>query len=136
MIITLLNTLFDLICLIITINFYSKKLMEIKGQNEKEYKSIKIYVRVFSSFAIVLIITRVYKWILRILIENLSLDKTLENIMEYIDAILFASDGIINSVACLFFFKSTFACCKSNYEIVNIEPDFPGLDLYDLGNVE
>jgi hypothetical protein len=67
-----LNNLFNAYCLIRTYQYYSKKLAIIKKQNKKEYKLMLIYVWVFRIFPIVLLISRIFKGISRIIIENLD----------------------------------------------------------------
>ena len=111
-----LNNLFNAYCLIRTYQYYSKKLAIIKKQNKKEYNLMLIYVWVFRIFPIVLLISRIFKGISRIIIEKLEGENssTVTNIVQYINAFLFASNGIFDSIACIFFFKGVFWCCSSN----------------------
>ena len=109
--ITFLNNLFNVICLFKTNRFYSKKLDIIKKQNKAEYKRMIIYVWVFRIFPIVLVISRIFKGFSRIMVEYFSVDETFEDIIEYMNAFLFASNGIFDSIACLFFFRGVFLCC-------------------------
>ena len=111
-----LNNLFNAYCLIRTYHYYSKKLVIIKKQNKKEYKLMLIYVWVFRIFPIVLLISRIFKGMSRIIIEELEGEgsSTVTNIVQYINAFLFASNGIFDSIACILFFKGVFWCCSSN----------------------
>ena len=85
-----LNNLFNAYCLIRTYQYYSKKLAIIKKQNKKEYKLMLIYVWVFRIFPIVLLISRIFKGISRIIIEELEGDNasTVTNIVQYINLII------------------------------------------------
>ena len=111
-----LNNIFNAYCLIRTYQYYSKKLAIIKKQNKKEYKLMLIYVWVFRIFPIVLLISRIFKGISRIIIEKLEGENstTVTNIVQFTNAFLFASNGIFDSIACIFFFKGVFWCCSSN----------------------
>ena len=110
-----INNLFNAYCLIKTFKFYSKKLTLIKKQNKKEYNLMLIYVWVFRIFPIVLLISRIFKGISRIIIEKLDGEgNVVKNTIEYINAFLFASNGIFDSIACIFFFKGVFWCCSSD----------------------
>lgn len=116
--VTILNNLFNVICLIKTNRFYSKKLELIKKQNIKQYKLMLIYVWVFRIFPIVLIISRIFKGLTRIIIENSNANEFIEILFEYINAFFFASNGIFDSLACLFFFRGVFWC----FNEAKIEP--------------
>ena len=109
--VTGLNNIFNAICLFKTSKFYSKKLKIIKTQNKKEYKIMLIYVWVFRIFPIVLIISRFFKGISRILINN-DFEAEIITVFEYINGFLFASNGIFDSIACIFFFRGVFWCCS------------------------
>ena len=110
-----INNLFNAYCLIKTFKFYSKKLSLIKKQNKKEYNLMLIYVWVFRIFPIILLISRIFKGISRIIIEKLDGEgSVVQNTIEYINAFLFASNGIFDSIACIFFFKGVFWCCSSD----------------------
>jgi len=130
-----LNNLFNAYCLIRTYQYYSKKLAIIKKQNKKEYKLMLIYVWVFRIFPIVLLISRIFKGISRIIIEELEGDNasTVTNIVQYINAFLFASNGIFDSIACIFFFKGVFWCCSSN-SLSKTSSEERGSDLDYLGS--
>ena len=130
-----LNNLFNAYCLIRTYQYYSKKLAIIKKQNKKEYKLMLIYVWVFRIFPIVLLISRIFKGISRIIIEELEGDKAsiVTNIVQYINAFLFASNGIFDSIACIFFFKGVFWCCSSN-SLSKTSSEERGSDLDYLGS--
>ena len=110
-----INNLFNAFCLIKTYRYYSKKLALIKKKNKKEYKLMLIYIWVFRMFPIVLLISRFFKGISRVIIEELDGEgQKVKNAIEYINAFLFASNGIFDSIACIFFFKGVFWCCSSN----------------------
>ena len=110
-----LNNLFNAFCLIKTFRYYSKKLTLIKKKNKKEYKLMLIYVWVFRIFPIVLLISRFFKGISRVIIDRLDGEgQAVKSAIEYINAFLFASNGIFDSIACIFFFKGVFWCCSSN----------------------
>ena len=109
--ITVLNNLFNVFCLIKTTSFYSKKLPIIKKQNKKEYGLMLIYVWVFRIFIIVLIISRIFNGLSRIIIEYFRIGDKLEDAIEYVNGFLFASNGIFDSIAAIFFFRGVFWCC-------------------------
>ena len=111
-----INTIFHVIFLIITKNFYSKQLEDIKGVNKKGYKSLLIYIWIFRIFPIVLMASRLFKIFSRYLREQTN-DDNIKNIFEYFNGFVFASNGIFNSIACLFFFRSFFSCFSSNEEL-------------------
>ena len=106
--------MFNVFCLIKTFLFYSKKLKLIEKQNKNEYKLMLIYVWVFRIFPIVLIISRFFKGLSRVIIEKLNSSATAEKIIEGINGFLFASNGIFDSIACIFFFRGVFWCCSNN----------------------
>ena len=110
-VVTFLNNAFNVLCLIKTTKFYSKKLVTIKKQNKNEYKLMLIYVWVFRIFPIVLVISRIFKGFSRIIIEKFDANESFENGIEYLNGFLFASNGIFDSIACIFFFKGVFWCC-------------------------
>ena len=66
----------------------------------------------FRIFPIVLIISRFYKGVSRMVL-NIVDSKEVIDIMQYINGFLFASNGIFDSIACLFFFRGVFWCCNS-----------------------
>ena len=109
-----INNLFNAYCLLKTFQYYSKKLTLIKKQNKKEYNLMLIYVWVFRIFPIVLLISRIFKGISRIVIEKIDGEGNVVNAVEYINAFLFASNGIFDSIACILFFRGVFVCCPSN----------------------
>lgn len=111
-----INTIFHVIFLIITKNFYSKQLEDIKGVNKKGYKSLLIYIWIFRMFPIILMVSRLYKIFSRFLREQTN-DDNIKNIFEYLNGFVFASNGIFNSIACLFFFRSFFSCFSSDEEL-------------------
>ena len=110
--VTSLNNIINVIWLLLTNNYYSKKLKRIKIQNKNEYKIILCFVWVFRIFPIVLIISRFYKGVSRMVL-NIVDSKEVIDIMQYINGFLFASNGIFDSIACLFFFRGVFWCCNS-----------------------
>lgn len=110
-VVTFLNNAFNALCLIKTTLFYSKKLVMIKKQNQNEYKLMRIYVWVFRIFPIVLLVSRVFKGLSRLIIDNIDCGRTIEDFIEYANSFFFVSNGIFDSIACLFFFKGVFWCC-------------------------
>lgn len=129
---TTLNNLINVYWLIKTYKFYSKKLKIIKNQNKNEYKLMLIYVWVFRIFPIVLIVSRLFKGLSRLIIENIKND-LFNDIVEYINGFLFASNGIFDSIACAFFFRGVFWCCTSNTNSRTLTQDAEGSDLNYLG---
>ena len=129
-----INNLFNAYCLIKTFQFYSKKLTLIKKKNKKEYKLMLTYVWVFRIFPIVLLISRIFKGISRIIIEKLDGGgNVVKNAVEYINAFLFASNGIFDSIACIFFFKGVFWCCSSD-SLPQASPEEKGSNMNYLEN--
>ena len=112
-IITFANNLANVLWLIKTNKYYSKKLELIKTQNKNEYKMMRKFVWIFRIFPIVLLISRIFKGFSRILIE-FSDNEILETIIEYCNGFFFASTGIFDSIACTFFFSGVFWCFGSN----------------------
>ena len=47
------------------------------------------------------------------MVLNIVDSKEVIDIMQYINGFLFASNGIFDSIACLFFFRGVFWCCNS-----------------------
>ena len=111
----LLNNVYNCICLYKTTVFYSKKLKILKTQNLREYKLVRIYVRVFQIFPIVLVVTRILKLIPVILLNFLARN-TITKGFVYLNAIAFNINGALNSLACIYFFRGVFWCCFSSKE--------------------
>lgn len=132
--ITFLNNAINVICLFKTNLFYSKKLGIIKKQNKAEYKLMIIYVWVFRIFPIVLVISRIFKGLSRLIIENLKSSENVENAFEYVNGFFFASNGIFDSIACIFFFKGVFWCCGKNSISRNISEENECSDMNYLGS--
>ena len=132
-VVTFLNNAFNALCLIKTTIFYSRKLAMINKQNKNEYRLMKIYVWVFRIFPIVLLVSRLFKGLSRLIIEKFDLNRTTVNIIEYANAFFFASNGIFDSIACLFFFKGVFWCCWPDNLSRNISSD-KGSDMEYLGS--
>ena len=91
-----------------------------------------IYVWVFRIFPIVLLVSRIFKGMSRIIISNYEND-LFNDIIEYINAFLFASNGIFDSIACAFFFRGVFWCCTSNTSSRTNTQDGEGSDMNYLG---
>ena len=108
-----INTLFNIYCLFKTHLFYSKKLEKIKTQNRKEYKKMFLFIWVFRIFPIILILSRFFKGLARIMIDYTEKGGIIEKIFAYLNGLLFASNGIFDSIACLLFFKGVFRCCTA-----------------------
>ena len=121
-VVAIINNLFNVFCLIKTSRFYSKKLDIIKKQNKKEYEVMRRFVWVFRIFPIVLISSRLYKAISRIVSDNVHIE-IVKYIMEYINGFFFASNGIIDSLACILFFRGVLWCCTSDTRSNTIDED-------------
>ena len=132
-VVTFLNNAFNAICLIKATLFYSKKLEMIKKQNKNEYKLMRIYVWVFRIFPIVLLTSRIFKGLSRIIIDEFNPPRKVEDSIEYANAFFFASNGIFDSIACIFFFKGVFWCCWPDTFSRNISND-KGSDMEYLGS--
>ena len=120
--VALINNLFNVFCLVKTSRFYSKKLDIIKKQNKKEYDVMRRFVWVFRIFPIVLMSSRLYKAISRV-ITNSDVSETVIYILEYINSFFFASNGIIDSLACILFFRGVLWCCSSDTRSNTIDED-------------
>jgi hypothetical protein len=112
------NVIFHIFCLIKTQSFYSEKIKILKKQDKNEYKSFIIFIWIFRIFPIVILISRLYRIIARVLVEfvyktNNKDDERAINIIEYINSFIFASNGIIISLASLVFFRGVFNCSTS-----------------------
>jgi hypothetical protein len=127
------NVIFHIFCLIKTQSFYSEKIKILKKQDKNEYKSFIIFVWVFRLLPIVIIITRLYRFFSRVVIEiiyksNNENNETSIYIMEYINSFMYSSNGIIISLVSLLFFRGIFTCCSSektkeiikNYENIDM----------------
>ena len=126
--ISLLNTFIDVILLIITNKFYSKKLKIIKKQNIEEYNIMIIYVWVFRIFPIVLTITRIFKGFSRIYNEhfdNEKVDDIIQNINAFfllvmgylIPSLAFFSSGVYYGVVVNLFLPQGIYLKKLNIQI-------------------
>ena len=70
--VTFIGNALNVLWLFLTTKFYSKKLAIIKKQNKNEYKLMLIYVWVFRIFPIVLVISRIFKGLSRIVVEKFN----------------------------------------------------------------
>ena len=120
--IVLFNSIFNLICLFKTTIFYSKKLKILKSQNNKEYKLVYVYVKVFQIFPIVLVITRLLKLIPVLLLKSFENSKITKAFV-YINGFSFNINGALNSLACIYFFRGVFWCCCSSTKANEEEED-------------
>ena len=106
-----------------------------KKQDKNEYKSFIIFVWVFRLLPIVIIITRLYRFFSRVVIEIIYKSNNENNdnyikyiVMEYINSFMYSSNGIIISLVSLLFFRGIFTCCSSektkeiikNYENIDM----------------
>ena len=132
-IITFANNLANVLWLIKTNKYYSKKLELIKTQNKNEYKMLRKFVWIFRIFPIVLLISRIFKGFSRILIE-FSDNEILETIIEYCNGFFFASTGIFDSIACTFFFSGVFWCFGTNSQPEKESP--PSKECSDMDLIE
>ena len=108
----LLNSIFDIILLCITSKFYSKSLKEIKNTNIFEYKAMKKFIWIFRLFPIVILISRYFKVISRGIIESSMTNSTLRFIIQLLIGLFYASSGIFDAIASMFFFNKHFICCR------------------------
>lgn len=111
--IVLFNSVFNIICLFKTTIFYSKKLKLMKSQDNKEYKLVYVYVKVFQIFPIVLVITRLLKLIPVLLLKSFE-HSTITKVFIYLNGFGFNINGALNSLACIYFFRGVFWCCCSS----------------------
>lgn len=110
------NSFYNVYCFYKTTAYYSKKLEILKNQNKKEFKLIKIFVRVFQTFPAALVIIRLIKGVNTIIVENYNDENhlLLIKVCAYANDISFNLNGAINSLACIFFFRGVFWCCCSS----------------------
>ena len=111
--IVLFNSVFNCIWLFKTTIYYSKKLEHLKSQNNKEYKLVYVYVKVFQIFPIVLVITRLLKLIPVLLLKKFK-EHFITKAFVYLNAFAFNINGALNSLACIYFFRGVFWCCCSS----------------------
>ena len=110
-IIVLLNSIFNCFWLFKTTKFYSKQLKNLlHRKNLKEYKLIRVYVRVFQIFPIVLVITRFFK-LASVILLFFGRIEIISQIFVYLNGFLFNINGALNSLACIYFFRGVFWCC-------------------------
>ena len=126
-----LNSIFNCFWLYKTTIFYSKKLKNLENKNKREYDLLSIFVKVFQIFPIVLIITRLIKFISVILLE-VKLNKTMSNIFVYINGFCFNINGALNSIACIYFFRGVFWCCFPTKD--NDDDNYNNIDKIDENN--
>ena len=109
----LANLVYNLYCLILVIQYYSKKLKNyVKDSND--YKVIKRYVNVFRIFPLVLILSRSAKGLSRGMIITLNINNKIASaIIGYLGSILYCLNGFANSLICVYFFRGVFTCWKN-----------------------
>jgi hypothetical protein len=112
-----LNSIFNCFWLYKTTIYYSKKLKNLQRQNIKEYAVLLIFVRVFQIFPIVLVITRIIKFVSVIFLIFGIEDST--GIFVYLNGFFFNINGALNSLACIYFFRGVFWCCFENKDKVD-----------------
>lgn len=120
--IVLFNSIFNIVCLLKTTMYYSKKLKVLKTQNNKEYKLVYVYVKVFQIFPIVLFITRLLKLIPVVLLTSIE-HSIITKIFVYLNGFVFNINGALNSLACIYFFRGVFWCCNSSSKVNEDEVD-------------
>ena len=108
-----LNLLYNCYCLFHVIRYYSNKIKNYM-KDSKDYKVIKRYVNVFRIFPLVLILSRLAKGLNRGVITLFSIDnETILAIISYAGSILYCSNGLVNSLICVYFFRGVFTCLKT-----------------------
>lgn len=107
-----LNSVFNCFWLYKTTIFYLNKLKLLQNKNLNDYKLVSVYVRVFQIFPIVLVVTRIFKF-LSIIPIIFDVSEIVRNLFIYINGFLFNINGAFNSLACIYFFRGVFWCCFS-----------------------
>ena len=87
--------------------FFTKTLFLTKKINEIRQKSILKYVQVFRIFPIIVIISRLFRFVSRVIVEKFDVSQ-FENVIQYCNGFFFASSGIFDSIACIIFFDLVF----------------------------
>ena len=138
-VVTFFNNIANVIWLLKTTTFYSKKLKLIQKQNKTEYKNLLKYVWIFRIFPIALMFSRISKGLSRFIKDTFKPSENFETILEYINAFFFASTGIFDSIACTFFFSGVFWCCRDKnrtQSISTINKDSSDMNIMDNDNTE
>lgn len=121
-----------------TNKYYSKKLKLIKDQNINEYKIMRKFVWIFRIFPIVLIISRIFKGMSRLIKDIFHIHQNSANVMEFFNGFFFASAGIFDSIACIFFFSGVFWCFGNNNnqkdENIQMDKECSDIDLIETDN--
>ena len=106
------NCFWNVVNLMKSHDYYKNKILQLKDQNENEYKTLKIYVILFKLFPFFLIFSRGIK-LVQFFVEK-TRDHILIIIVTYINSILYCLTGFFDSLFCFFFFKGVYkSCCKS-----------------------
>ena len=99
-------------------NFYSKKLLLLKAQNNiKEFKVVKIIKYILITFIFILAFSRIFKGLNRLGISdryNVNIPDWATIIFLYLGTILFSLTGFFNALISVYFFRSVL-CCNRNY---------------------
>lgn len=137
-IISFANNFANFIWLFKTNKYYSLKLKLIKDQNINEYKIMRKFVWIFRILPIVLIISRIFKGMSRLIKDFFNIHEKGENIMEFFNGFFFASAGIFDSIACIFFFSGVFWCFDNNNnqkeENMPMDKEYSNMNLIEADN--
>lgn len=113
------NIFYNIYCLCKVGRYYKNKLKELGANQKKEKRIIRIFVIIFYSFSIMLIISRGCKGLNRL---SIWLDENylrLALCLEYLNSIVFCLNGSFNSILCFYFFRGAFNCpCHSKKESI------------------
>lgn len=120
------NALFTIYALCKSYSFYKKKIKQLRDQNESEYSSLKIYVKLFFIFPIIIMVTRGMK-LIQFFFDYIHKEdiKLIDIAFNYINSIFYCLTGTFDSAFCIFFFRGVYKnCCNSvNNQISNIETE-------------
>ena len=102
-------------------NFYSKKLLLLKAQNNIiEFKVVRIVKYILITFIFILAFSRIFKGLSRIGISgkygkyDIDLPDWITIIFLYLGTIMFSLTGFFNALISVYFFRSVL-CCNRNY---------------------
>ena len=103
-------------------NYYTKKLLLLKAQNNyREFKVVSIVKYILIGFIFVLAISRIFKGLSRIGISDrydIEVPYWITIIFLYLGTIMFSLTGFFNSLISIYFFRGVL-CCKNHYQKIN-----------------
>ena len=124
------NCFWNVVNLMKSHDYYKNKILQLKDQNENEYKTLKIYVILFKLFPFFLIFSRGIK-LVQFFVEK-TRDHILIIIVTYINSILYCLTGFFDSLFCFFFFKGVYkSCCKSEDDNSMVKDNINDSILYE-----